>query len=164
MRLDPGQIEWQVINDGVMGGRSRSSVRVDQEGLHFHGTLSTAFGGGFASIRGRLSRPLGPFVAFRLALHGDGRRYQLRLRESAHSEDVAWRAFFDTSGAQQTLILAARDFEPVIRGRRVEALPGLNDRELRYIGFMLTSEQEGEFGLSVQTIETVAAPTGHAGS
>lgn len=162
MWLDPGQIDWQVINDGVMGGRSRSSVSLDEQGLHFRGMLSTAFGGGFASIRGRLPRPLGPFAAFRLELLGDGRRYQLRLRESSRSEDVAWRAFFDTSGAQETIILAAGDFEPVIRGRRIEALPGLNDRELRYIGFMLTSEQEGEFGLSVKSIATVEASNGDA--
>ena len=155
MRLDPAHIEWPVINDGVMGGRSRSSVELDERGLHFRGTLSTAFGGGFASIRGRLPRPLGPFAGFRLDLHGDGRRYQLRLRESADSEDIAWRAFFETSGAPETIVLATADFEPVIRGRRIVALPGLGDRETRYIGFMLTSDMEGDFGLTVHSIATL---------
>jgi monofunctional biosynthetic peptidoglycan transglycosylase len=155
MQLDPARIDWQVINDGVMGGRSRSSFALDQRGLHFRGTLSTAFGGGFASIRGRLPRPLGPFAAFRLTLQGDGRRYQLRLRESDDSEDVAWRALFDTSGDPETITLATGDFEPVIRGRRIVALPGLDDREPRYIGFMLTSDREGDFGLTVASITTL---------
>jgi len=162
MQLDPEEIEWQIINDGVMGGRSRSSYTLDHRGLHFRGTLSTAFGGGFASIRGRLPEPLGPFPGFRLDLQGDGRRYQFRLRESADSNDVAWRAFFDTSGARETIVVSVRDFEPVIRGRRIAALPGLADRAMRYIGFMLTGDEEGEFGLSVHSIETVDAKGGHA--
>jgi monofunctional biosynthetic peptidoglycan transglycosylase len=162
MRLDPAHIAWQVINDGVMGGRSRSAFSLDAEGLHFSGTLSTAFGGGFASIRGALPRPLGSFSGFRLDLHGDGRRYQLRLRESEDADAVAWRAFFDTSGIRETIVLPTAAFEPVIRGRRVVALPGLGDREPRYIGFMLTSRQEGPFGLSVHGIETTDPKPEHA--
>lgn len=155
MQLDNSHIEWEVINDGVMGGRSCSSFELDQRGLHFRGNLSTAFGGGFASIRGRLPRPLGSFAGFRIELHGDGRRYQLRLRESANSEEVAWRAFFDTSGTRETITLAAEEFEPVYRGRRIVALPGLADRELHYLGFMLTSDREGDFDLTVCSISTL---------
>lgn len=162
MQLDPKQIDWQIINDGVMGGRSRSSHTLDPEGLHFRGTLSTAFGGGFASIRGRLPRPLGPFTGFRLDLEGDGRRYQLRLRESADSNDIAWRAFFDTSGSRETITLSIGDFEPVIRGRRIVALPGLPDRTVRYIGFMLTGDEEGRFDLSVHSMATLESEVGHA--
>ena len=162
MQLDPEQIDWQIINDGVMGGRSRSTFTLDQEGLHFRGTLSTAFGGGFASIRGPLPRPLGPFSGFRLDLTGDGRRYQLRLRESADSNDIAWRAFFDTSGSRESISLSAEDFEPVIRGRRIVALPGLCNRTVRYIGFMLTDNEEGRFALSVHAMATREAESGHA--
>ena len=38
-----------VLNDGVMGGRSESSVAPDPEGLRFRGTINTR-GGGFASV------------------------------------------------------------------------------------------------------------------
>jgi monofunctional biosynthetic peptidoglycan transglycosylase len=162
MQLDPEQIDWQIINDGVMGGRSRSSFTLDPEGLHFQGTLSTAFGGGFASIRGRLPRPLGPVPGFRLDVQGDGRRYQLRLRESSDSSDIAWRAFFDTSGSRETISLSVGDFEPVIRGRRIMALPGLCDRTVRYIGFMLASDEEGRFALSVHSMAILEAEDEHA--
>jgi hypothetical protein len=124
--------------------------------------LSTAFGGGFASIRGRLPRPLGPIAGFRLDLHGDGRRYQLRLRESSDSNDIAWRAFFDTSGTRETICLSVEDFEPVIRGRRIVALPGLPDRIVRYIGFMLAGDEEGQFDLSIHSMATLEAEVGHA--
>ena len=155
MLLEPTRIDWQIINDGVMGGLSCSAFDLDDQGLHFRGSLSTANGGGFASIRGGLAAPLAHFSGFRLSLTGDGRRYQLRLRETAASGDIAWRAFFDTRGEPETITLAVRDFEPVFRGRRIEALPGLAERTVAYLGFMLSSSQEGIFALSVHSIEAI---------
>ena len=50
--------DWQVVNDGVMGGVSRSTFGFVQavSGGHaeFSGTLSFARNGGFASVRGKL--------------------------------------------------------------------------------------------------------------
>ena len=43
---------WMVVNDGVMGGVSRSTVNLHNDGyLIFAGNVSTDYGGGFASIR-----------------------------------------------------------------------------------------------------------------
>jgi monofunctional biosynthetic peptidoglycan transglycosylase len=162
MLLDPARIDWQIINDGVMGGLSRSGFNLDDTGLHFHGTLSTANGGGFASIRGGLAAALVPCDGIRLSLTGDGRRFQLRLRETNDPGDIAWRACFDTSGGRETITLGMRDFEPVFRGRSVVALPGLADRAIRFLGFMLTSGQEGAFALSIHTIETMDADCSRA--
>jgi monofunctional biosynthetic peptidoglycan transglycosylase len=157
MRLEPARINWHIINDGVMGGHSCSAFSLDDEGLHFRGSLSTANGGGFASIRGSLAAPLSRFAGIRLSLTGDGRRYQLRLRESDDPGDFAWRASFNTSGTRETIALATRDFEPVFRGRRIEALPGLADREMHFLGFMVTSRQDCTFALSIHTIEIADA-------
>jgi len=153
MRLDLRSIDWQPINDGVMGGRSRSDGAVDGADLRFQGVLSTANGGGFASLRGRVEPPLDPFASVRLTVTGDGRRYQIRLRESEVPDDVAWRAVFDTTGERQTIVLAPADFEPVIRGRRIAGLGGLSGRRAQFIGFMLTSEEEGAFSLSIHEID-----------
>jgi hypothetical protein len=157
MQLELARIDWQIINDGVMGGLSRSTFSLDDKGLHFRGSLSTANAGGFASIRGGLATPLAPCDGIQLSLTGDGRRYQLRLRETDASGDIAWRACFDTGSARATITLATRDFEPVFRGRRIDVLPGLADREINYIGFMLASRHEGAFALSIHSIETVDA-------
>jgi monofunctional biosynthetic peptidoglycan transglycosylase len=153
MRLDLAAIDWQIINDGVMGGLSRSAVDLDDHGLSFHGSLSTANRGGFASVRGRLPDPQERICGFRLQVSGDGRRYQFRLRESADSGDIAWRAFFDTGEDTRAVSLSLEEFEPVIRGRRVEVLPSLVDRPVNYIGLMLTSKQPGPFSLRVHSIE-----------
>lgn len=153
MRLDLTAIDWQPINDGVMGGRSRSDCAMDGADLRFQGVLSTANSGGFASIRGRVVPPIDPFASIRLRVTGDGRRYQVRLRESGDPDDVAWRALFETTGERQTVVLTAADFEPVIRGRRIAGLGGLSGRRAQFIGFMLTSKEEGAFSLSIHEIE-----------
>lgn len=157
MTIEPATIDWQVVNDGVMGGCSRASYEIDpQTGcLHFRGSLSTENNGGFASIRGELELPLPPFSAVRVVVRGDGRQYQVRLRESAQAEDVAWRALFRAPRTQESIVLSLDAFEPVFRGRRVEALPGLDYRQVRFLGFMLTSKRPGPFSLTVYQISTV---------
>lgn len=157
MILDLKQIDWGVINDGVMGGRSRSSVRVDDRGLHFGGTLSTANSGGFASVRGQLSESITGFASCRLTVSGDGRHYQLRLREDEDARSVAWRASFQAGSTPRTVTLQASEFAPVFRGRQLEVLPGIEDRRLQIIGFMLTSKDEGDFNLTVTDIELIQA-------
>jgi hypothetical protein len=156
MKLDPGIMDWQVINDGVMGGLTRSSARCGDHGVLFSGTLSTANNGGFASIRSRLQRPVRGLREVRVRCSGDGLRYQLRLRDSEDSSSAAWRASFDAASETRTIVLKAGDFEPVVRGRRVEALPGLAERQLRFVGLMLTNDQPGPFALTVHAIELVA--------
>jgi monofunctional biosynthetic peptidoglycan transglycosylase len=157
MRLDPGQLRWQVINDGVMGGLTRSSARCDDKGVHFSGLLSTANNGGFASIRSQLARPVRGLREVRLSVTGDGCRYQLRLRDSEDPSAAAWRAHFATGREPQFVTLRAQDFEPVVRGRRVEILPGLAERSLRFLGFMLARGEDGPFSLDVHAIELVGS-------
>jgi NADH dehydrogenase [ubiquinone] 1 alpha subcomplex assembly factor 1 len=157
MKLDPGTMDWQVINDSVMGGLTRSSARGGDEGVLFSGTLSTANKGGFASIRSRLHRPFRSLREVRLCCSGDGGRYQLRLRDSEDSSSAAWRAFFDTGAERRTVVLQTADFEPVVRGRRVVALPGLAERQLRLVGFMVTGDEPGSFALTVHGIELIGS-------
>ena len=51
LTLGGTELEWFVLNDVVMGGRSESKCeRTEAGGLHFSGTVSTV-GGGFCSCR-----------------------------------------------------------------------------------------------------------------
>ena len=155
MKIDPGKIDWQVINDSVMGGLTRGSARCGKDGVLFSGTLSTANNGGFASIRSRLQQPVHGLREVRLCCSGDGFRYQLRLRDSEDSSSPAWRACFDSGAERRTIVLQVADFEPVLRGRRVVVLPGLAERQLRFVGLMLTRDEPGPFALTVHTIELI---------
>ncbi len=43
---------WMIVNDGVMGGVSRSQLSLSSTGtLLFQGNVSLNYGGGFASVR-----------------------------------------------------------------------------------------------------------------
>ena len=61
-------LDWRVVNDAVMGGRSFSQVRIVDHRLTFTGSLNTN-GGGFASVRSsELHTDLSAFSKFRIRL------------------------------------------------------------------------------------------------
>ena len=66
-------LDWRVINDNVMGGRSLGNISRTDQFLSFHGALNTN-GGGFASIRVAAENML-PSSAngVRIRIRGDGR-------------------------------------------------------------------------------------------
>ncbi|NNJ66272.1 MAG: CIA30 family protein [Xanthomonadales bacterium] len=154
-------LDWLVINDGVMGGRSSAVIGHSPSGLEFNGNLSLENGGGFSSVRAPYEPGFGDWSAFELTVTGDGRDYQFRLRESERSSAVAWRARFSTDGRRQTIQLPREAFEAVIRGRQVEALPGIAERDFRYLGFLLTSDRAGPFSLTVHRVDRIPAKGRH---
>ena len=79
---------WQVVVDGVMGGRSSGARFLEGDALVFTGEIVTR-GGGFSSMRHRL-RPgdLGQSDAVALRVRTDGRPYHLTFR----TDQVYWRS------------------------------------------------------------------------
>ena len=153
MPLDFKDIPWNITDDPVMGGRSSSEFETQAEGLEFSGTLSLENNGGFVSVLGTLEHPPNPIWAIRLTISGDGRRYQLRLRENRDSRSVAWRAFFRANEQSSQITLTRKDFQPVIRGQSVLGAKPLEEAKIRHLGFLLNDGQEGEFRLNVHNIE-----------
>ena len=153
MPLDFDRIPWRITNDDVMGGRSSSRLEARPSGMLFEGELSRENNGGFASALGALAQPLRGFGAIRLTVSGDGRRYQLRLRELREGRSVSWRAFFTAGGEPSQVTLTPDDFEPVVRGERVVGAPSLDDTVIHYLGFMLTDGEPGAFRLQVHDME-----------
>lgn len=153
MPLEFDRIPWRITNDDVMGGRSSSRLEARPSGMLFEGELSRENNGGFASALGALSQPLRGFGAIRLTVSGDGRRYQLRLRELREGRSVSWRAFFTAGGEPSQVTLTPGDFEPVVRGERVVGAPPLEATVIHYLGFMLTDGEPGTFRLQVHDME-----------
>lgn len=146
---------WRIVNDGIMGGRSQSAVSETEHGLRFSGELSLENNGGFASTRRLVADGLAGATAIRLRVRGDGRRYQLRLRQDRAWDGVAWRHEFDTTGEWQTLTLRLGEFEPVFRGRPVRGAGPVVADDVRQLGFMLADKQAGPFRLDIAAIEPV---------
>jgi len=149
--------DWFVVNDGVMGGISTSTMEVTADGNGvFAGRLSLENNGGFASVRTVVESDLSPFVALVLRVRGDGRRYQVRLRTNDRFDGLAYRAEFDTEpGSWTTVVLPFETFVPTFRGYTPPNAPALDPSAIRQLGFLIGDKREGAFQLAVQRVVAV---------
>jgi hypothetical protein len=145
-------LEWRVINDNVMGGRSLGTASVAGEVLSFSGSLNTN-GGGFASIRVSARDLLGDDAAgMRLKVRGDGRTYTFRLRPK-NSRISYWSLFATEDGKWLEVTLPFASFWPNWRGRRLNA-PAITAGEVAELGLMINDGVDGAFALEVDWIAT----------
>lgn len=158
----PTRTEWYVVNDGVMGGVSRSDItRTDENVGRFSGTLSLENNGGFASVRAMLGRQdLSGFAGVRLRVRGDGRTYQLRFRTDDRFDGIAYRASFQTrDGDWVTVTIPFEEFEPVFRGRVLTDVPPLDTSRIFQLSFMLADKNPGPFTLDIEYVEAFRSTT-----
>lgn len=144
--------EWRIVNDGVMGGLSTSSLRLTQAGHgEFSGHVSLANNGGFASVL--LNKTIQvveekKFIVLRIK--GDGKRYEFRLKgENFQSESYVHQ--FATSGEWENIKLEISDFYPQFRGRKLN-MPNFNFKTITQLSFLITNKQEEDFVLLVDWI------------
>ena len=149
---------WQIVNDNVMGGVSRSVMEKHADGYAvFRGTVSLRNNGGFASMRTQARNPadLSDFDGVTVRVLGDGKTYSLRLKTVLNGR-VSWYAyearFATTSGAWETHSLPFSDFRAVYRGSYVRENPPLNADAVIEVGFMISDGQEGPFRLGISTV------------
>jgi hypothetical protein len=155
---DDSPAEWIVVNDGVMGGLSRSEfVASDAAHATFRGEMSLENNGGFASVRGYLPDGIPTDAeAIELRVRGDGRTYQVRLRMGDRFDGIAYRAEFDTEpGAWTVVALPLAGFEPTFRGFRPRNAPPLDLENVRQLGLMVADKKAGPFRLDVEWIRAV---------
>jgi hypothetical protein len=151
-------VEWQAINDGVMGGVSRGGAEIGRDGrLVFSGTVSLENNGGFASVRTQPARLGAAGVqAVRLDLRGDGKRYKLNLKTDDAFDGVQYQAaFVAPAGRWAALTLPLGSFAPKHRGRAVPDAPPLDPARIVTLGFLISDRQVGPFRLEVRAIDFV---------
>ena len=144
--------EWRIVNDGVMGGISQSSVVLTDAGHgRFSGQVSLANNGGFASMQlnKRIKRAEDKkFIVLRVK--GDGKRYEFRLN-SEISQYQSYVHQFATSGEWETIHLAISEFYPQFRGRKLNML-NFNFDSIAQLSFFIANGQEEDFELLIDWI------------
>jgi NADH dehydrogenase [ubiquinone] 1 alpha subcomplex assembly factor 1 len=149
-----GAARWQPIGDPVMGGRSTSALHAVAEARSvFHGEVSLANGGGFASVQTAMDvgRIAPHRRALRLEVLGDGGRYKLGLRTSTGSGAVVYQHEFETpAGVWQVCELAFAAFVAGWRGRRVPDAPALDPRRLSLVSLYTAGRRPGPFRLELR--------------
>ena len=146
---------WMVVNDGVMGGVSRSNINLHSDGyLVFAGELSTSYGGGFASVRTYDKNwEIGKYEGFILRVKGDGKTYQFRCRMGENIFEIAYRNYFQAKKEDwQEILLPFNEFLPTYRGRVLTNFPQLDPKKIKQFGFMITDKQVGNFNLEIDWI------------
>ena len=151
-------LDWRVVNDTVMGGRSRSQWRTEPGAFGiFEGILSLENNGGFASVR---SSEVAPFSAeddaILVRVRGDGRTYRLSVRSDRVGWGVNYQHVFETRADQWTEVaLPLAEFTARWRGRLVDSAPTLRALDVRSVGFLLADKAPGPFRLDVAQIRSM---------
>jgi NADH dehydrogenase [ubiquinone] 1 alpha subcomplex assembly factor 1 len=154
--------KWQIVNDGVMGGRSSSRVQLKTDGeMTFSGNLSLANNGGFASTRSRgatLGLKRGDTVV--LTVKGDGRKYTFNAYVPRRRMAFSYRSEFKTVKGEWIDVripldqLVATSFGRIVRGA------SLNPAEVNSVGILLGDKKPGEFELLIKSIRVESAGDG----
>ena len=144
---------WQVINDGVMGGKSKSQFNCNDEGQGvFEGKISLENNGGFCSVRytcNPVSLTKNKFFIIRLK--GDNKQYQFRVKSDKNNSH-SYIFPFQTSGEWQTITIPIQEMYPAFRGQKL-AIPNYDGANLEEIAFLIGNKETESFKLLINSIK-----------
>ena len=143
MNIGDRTLQWAAVDDRVMGGSSRSTLRSYDDGeSSFEGTLVVA-NGGFASVRALLPasvpRSWASSSGLVLTCAGDGRAgYKICVKADAGMDGVMYQASLPAVSTEMTTVrLPWSAFKPTVRGMPVRDAPIRGD-QVQQLGFMLS--------------------------
>ena len=146
---------WRAIDDRVMGGISRSTLRPDPAGhAVFEGTVSMERNGGFASVRSSPGEHGLPDArACLIELRGNNKQFKLALLTDDGFDSLHYQASFAPAGTDwQTVHLPLADFRASFRGREVGNAAALDAGRVRQVGLLIAARQAGPFQLHIRRI------------
>ncbi|WP_297086056.1 CIA30 family protein [uncultured Draconibacterium sp.] len=141
---------WQVVNDDVMGGKSEASFFLTDAGSAvFQGRVSLENYGGFSSLRYNLnSVNTQGYSKVVVHLKGDGKKYQLRIREK-ESDYFSYISTFQTTGDWEKIEVPLNTMFPSFRGRKL-ALPNYSGDSMVEITFLIANKKAESFRLELK--------------
>jgi NADH dehydrogenase [ubiquinone] 1 alpha subcomplex assembly factor 1 len=148
--------QWQVVNDGVMGGASDGRFKITPEKtLEFVGTLSLENNGGFASVRTKptdVDIKAGDTLVVRV--RGDGREYVLNIYTKSRRMAFSYRAPLPTKKDEWTEVsVPLKEFIPTAFGRQVQGMGPVEPDQINGLGFMLSDKKPGKFQMQVEWVK-----------
>ena len=143
---------WEVVNDGVMGGRSQGYAAIGAGILRFTGTLVTR-GGGFTSVRADRSVDLSGYDGLELRVQGGGRTFEVEIDDGTRRwrRSVSRRAAFPTTPEWTVVRVPFDAFQTSVFGEPVAA-PPVDLSNIRSFGLYILDGIDGPFRLEVDAI------------
>jgi hypothetical protein len=152
--------QWQIVNDGVMGGLSSSHLQINENGnAVFLGHVSLQNNGGFASVKNSEPLSIEGTDFIRLHVKGDGKKYSFRLRTHTDGKRNYWvyEMRFSTSENKWEMIdLPLNKLRAVFRGSPQPDAPPADLTGIIEYGFLISDKQEGDFRLEIDSIHAIA--------
>jgi len=151
-----GVQDWMIVNDGVMGGLSRSTVVFTNNSVLFKGIISLKNNGGFAMIRSPKGEfNLSQYSSIRIKFRSRGGKFSIRLATSELYYKPNYKHMFRSVSEDWEIIeLSLSDFNEYTLGRLTasDISKEKMDKIIR-IGIILNDKKEGPFEIEVDYIE-----------
>lgn len=147
--------DWNVVDDVVMGGRSSSQFNLNSEGFGvFSGNISLENNGGFSSVQYQFNKTeVTKYTKIKIRLKGDGKDYQLRVKNNS-SNYFSYITTFSTTNKWQVVEIALKDMYPSFRGKRLNT-PNFSHEFIEQIAFLIGNKKNEDFQLIIDTIELI---------
>jgi len=144
--------DWKVVNDGVMGGKSRGLFSFNEKGsCIFSGNVSLENNGGFSLLRYRFAKIVAEkYSKITIKIKGDGKRYQIRLRSTITDEHV-YVSFFQTINGWETISFDLSTMYPTFRGKKLKR-PNYNKSNIEEVAFLIGNKEKEDFRLEINAI------------
>lgn len=145
--------DWQVVDDGVMGGRSSGLLKKNKDGHgQFSGYISLENYGGFSSVRLRTkSISVEGYDYIVIKVLGDNKFYQLRIKASPHDRHVYVKRFYAKSEWQE-IAIPLSSMQPQFRGRRLRMRNFRGDSIIE-VGMLVGNKVEENFSIIIDSIK-----------
>lgn len=148
---------WEVVNDGVMGGLSESEIVFNPEGtVTFRGMVSLENNGGFASVRTavELQDQKESYKGVVVRVKGDGKVYGIRFRTHGESNSYAYQFKIKTEKDNwKEFKIPFEEFNPTFRGSLLKNKPALESDNITQMGILISDKQSGDFEFTMDWIK-----------
>lgn len=144
---------WKIVDDAVMGGMSSGTFKLSPDGHGaFEGTVSLENNGGFSMVRYSFDKiKTNKDSKIIIKLKGDGKKYQLRIKDNSNI-NYWYISAFTSSGEWQEIEIPLKDMYPSFRGKRLDQ-PHFSSNHIEEIAFLIGNKKTEQFKLLIDKIE-----------
>ena len=151
--VDSSFRNWEIVDDGVMGGRSSGLLKKNKDGHgQFSGYISLENYGGFSSVRLRTkSISVNDYDYIVIKVLGDNKFYQLRIKSSPYDRHVYVKKFY-AKNEWQEIAIPLNSMQPQFRGRRLRMRNFRGDSIIE-VGMLVGNKVEENFSIIIDSIK-----------
>ena len=146
--------KWRIVNDGVMGGLSSSSVSVNDDKIIFTGNVSLENNGGFASLRSPVKEyNFEGYVGIELKIKGDGKCFSISMKETSYFTGYFYTTTFETKKDEWIVVhIPFNQFKLYYFGQETNSNKKIPLNNIKEISLLIGDKQAGEFKAEIDYI------------